>query len=289
METVQLKILSKTLDDIKHQNGVEYWLARELCPILGYTRWESFQDVLVRAKNACKNSGANIDDHFRDVPKMVESGIATKDIGDIKLTRYACYLVAVNGDPRKEAIAFAQAYFVSSTRQFEVLQERMIELERLDSREKLKITEKEFADMAFSRGVDSKGIAYVRSVGDKALFGGRSTNEMKQKLHIKDNKPLADFLPNITLKAKDLATAMTTESARKKNIRGAQGLANEHQGSNQNIRMALVKTGIYPEELPAAEDIKKIESKHRKEKKELEKRQREELEKASQKQIESKN
>lgn len=284
MESKHLKLLYETLDDIRHENGVEYWYASELFPVLGYAKLENFQAPVERAKEACKRSGSVVGDHFLDVQKMVDIGSGAKrEVDDIKLTRYACYLIAVNGDPRKEEIAFAQAYFITQTRRIEVLEKKMIELERLDAREKLKVTEKEFGAMAYSRGVDGQGIAQIRSFGDQALFGGQSTDEMKKKLGVGKNKPLADVLPNVTLKAKDLATAMTTENARRKNLHGKRPILNEHIVSNKSVRSALVSTNIYPEELPAAEDIKKIETRHRKERKALQEKQKKELAEAVEK------
>lgn len=284
MEQQHLQLLAKTLDDIKHQNGVEYWFARELFSILGYSRWDSFEPVLRRAKDACSNSGESIPNHFQDLTRMVEIGSeAQRPLADIKLTRYACYLITINGDPRKEQIAVAQAYFVTQTRSIEMLQKRMEELERIDAREKLKITEKDFSDMLFSRNVDGAGMGEIRAKGDSALFGGKTTEEMKQQLNVKHKQPLADYLPNVTLKAKDLATAMTIEKTRKDNLMGKQIILNEHIVNNKNVRTALVNTNIYPESLPAAEDIKKIEAKHRKETRELQKRQAKELAEASKK------
>lgn len=283
MEQGQLELLAKTLDDIRHQNGVECWYARELFPLLGYARWENFETAINRAKDSCRKTGADIEVHFRDVTKTIEMpNGASKTINDLKLTRYACYLITLNGDPKKEAIAFAQAYFVTQTRTIELLQQRMAELERIDAREKLKITEKEFGNMAFSRGVDGKGIAEIRAKGDEALFG-RTTDDMKEKLGIEHKKPLANYLPNVTLKAKDLATAMTIEKSRKNNLSGKAQIRDEHVTNNQNVRGALTKTGIFPESLPAAEDIEKIEARHRKEMKELQKKQRAELDQASKK------
>lgn len=284
MEQGQLELLAKTLDDIRHQNGVECWYARELYPSLGYARWENFETAINRAKESCRKTGASVEVHFRDITKTIEMpNGASKEITDIKLTRYACYLVTLNGDPKKEAIAFAQAYFVTQTRTIELLQQRMAELERIDAREKLKTTEKEFSEMAFSRGVDGRGIGEIRAKGDEALFGGRTTDEMKQKLGVESRKPLADYLPNVTLKAKDLATAMTIEKTRRDNLSGKNEIREEHVTNNQNVRGALTKTGIYPESLPAAEDIKKIEVRHRKEMKALQKKQRAELGCASKK------
>lgn len=282
METAQIKVLYKTLDDIKHiEDGLEFWYARELYPILGYTKWQNFEVAINRAKEACEKSGSDIADHFTGASKPIISGKNTEqEIDDVKLTRYACYLTALNGDPRKEEIAFAQAYFVTQTRKMEFIEQRMAELERLTVREKLSLTEKEFASVAFGRGVDGRGLGEIRSFGDKALFGGKSTDEMKKKLGITKVKPLADFLPDITLKAKDLATAMTTENTKRKDLQGKGKILQEHVTSNSSVRGALVNTGIYPESLPPAEDINKLKARHKKEMKELQIRHKKELESA---------
>jgi DNA-damage-inducible protein D len=278
MESTQLKLLHQTLDDIKHQNGVEFWYARELYPILGYSRWEGFETVVTRAKESCLKSGGRVEDHFQDVTKMVPIGSgAEKEVPDIKLNRYACYLIALNGDPKKEEIAFAQAYFVSQTRSFEVLTQKMEEMGRLETREKLKLTEKDFSAMAFSRGVDGPGIARVRSAGDQALFGGKTTDEMKEKLGVRSSRALADYLPDVTLKAKDLAAAITTENVRRENLQGENQIKGKHITSNQSVRTALTSTGIFPESLPAGEDIKKVESRQRKEMKAFVAKQKAEL------------
>ena len=268
MESGQLKILYVTLDDIRHvdESGFEYWLATELYPVLGYSQWNKFVLVVERANLACINSGGISKNHFQIIGGLN----SIIDAGDIKLTRYACYLVAVNGDPKKQEIAFAQAYFITQTRRFEVLEAKMEEYARLNSRNKLIITEKEFGDFALARGVDGKGIGMIRSRGDQELFGGVKTSEMKESLGIPDKKPLADFLPNITLKAKDLATAMTTENAKRKNLSGLIPIGREHVVNNKNVREALVKTGIYPESLAIAEDVKIIQKRHEKELSEIE-------------------
>ena len=279
METTQLKVLYKTLDDIKHtEDGIEFWYARELYPVLGYTRWDNFHTTLQRAKEACKKAKGSVEDHFLHVQEKTTIGHGIeKEIDNIKLTRYACYLTALNGDPRKEEIAFAQAYFVTQTRKMEFIEQRMAELERLTVREKLSLTEKEFAALVFSRGVDGRGLGEIRSFGDRALFGGKSTDDMKKRLGIAKVKPLADFLPDITLKAKDLATAMTSENTRRKDLQGKGKILQEHVTSNSSVRGALVKTGIYPESLPPAEDIKKLKTRHKKETKELQARHKKEL------------
>jgi DNA-damage-inducible protein D len=279
METVQLKVLYKTLDDIKHvEDGIEFWYARELYPILGYTKWENFETAINRAKEACERSGSSISDHFPGARKRIITGKNTEqEISDIKLTRYACYLTALNGDPRKEEIAFAQAYFVTQTRKIEVIEQRMAELERIDAREKLSVTEKEFAALAFSRGVDGRGLGEIRSFGDKALFGGKTTDDMKKKLGVPKRDALADALPKVTIIAKELATAITTENTKRKDLQGKGSILKEHVTSNSSVRGALIKSNIYPESLPLAEDIKKIKARHKKEMRELQKRHREEL------------
>lgn len=269
IEPKRLEVLHKTLDDICHHNGSDSWYASELYLALGYKTMESFEPAIKRAKESCKNSGGNVDAHFIKITK--DDGVT-----DTKLTRYACYFISVNGNPKIEQIAFAQAYFVSKTRQLEVLQDKMLEYERLGSREKLKITEKEFAAMLVARGVtEGRDIGVIKSYGDKAFYGGLTTDDMKKRLQVDSKRPIADFLPNVTLKAKDLATAMTNENTRTKGLYGKGTILNEHVSSNKNVRRALTESGIFPERLPAEEDIKKIESKHRKEIKELEKQRKE--------------
>jgi DNA-damage-inducible protein D len=278
MENTQLQVLYKTFDETRRENGVEYWYARDLYPLLGYLRWENFETAIQRAKEACGKAGGSVADHFREVTKMVKIGSdAEKEISDIKLTRYACYLITLNGDPRKIEIAFAQAYFVTQTRKMEVIEQRMAELERLTAREKLTMTEKAFAALAFSRGVDGRGISEIRSFGDKALFGGKTTDDMKKKLGVKKNTPLADILPEVTISAKEFATAITTENTRRKDLQGKGSILGEHVTNNKNVRGVLIKSNIYPESLLAAEDIKKIKSRHKKERLELEKKHRKEL------------
>ena len=270
MENNQLQILYKTFDETRRENGVEYWYARDLYPLLGYTKWENFETALERGKEACKKAGGNVNDHFLGVRKVIRVGKgAEMEVSDYKLTRYACYLTTLNGDPRKIEIAFAQAYFVTQTRKMEVIEQRMAELERITAREKLTVTEKTFAAMAFSRGVDGRGISEIRSFGDKALFGGKTTDDMKKRLGAKKNTPLADVLPEVTISAKEFATAITTENTRKKNLQGKGSILNEHVINNENVRGVLIKSNIYPESLPSAEDIKRIKSRHKKETKKL--------------------
>ncbi len=245
---------------VQREEGVEFWLARALMALLGYDRWENFAKVIDRAKTSCEKGGIPITDHFREVTKMIAlpKG-ATRAIDDIMLTRYACYLIAQNGDPRKEQIAFAQSYFALQTRKQELIAERLALSERLSARQKLVATETELSKMIYERGVDDKGFARIRSKGDSALFGGRSTLTMKKQLGVPDGRPLADFLPTITIKAKDLATEMTNFNVKKNDLRGENAIAGEHVQNNLDVRSVLTQRDIRPEELPPEEDIKKLE------------------------------
>jgi len=253
--------LSKTFEEsVYEQDGVEYWLARNLQVLLEYSEWRNFLQVVDKAKIACKNAGQNIPDHFVDVNKMVALGSgAQREIDDIMLTRYASYLIAQNGDPRKERIAFAQSYFALQTRKQELLEERIALTERLQAREKLVATETELSKIIYDRGVDGQGFGRIRSKGDQALFGGHTTMQMKKKMGIPDNRPLADFLPTITIKAKDLATEITNFNVTKKDLNGESGITSEHVKNNTDVRNLLAKSGIEPESLPPEEDIKKLE------------------------------
>jgi DNA-damage-inducible protein D len=253
--------LRKELENALHEaDGTEFWLAREIAPILGYDRWENFANVLEKSKIACANSEQMVGDHFRDVTKMIDlpKG-ATREISDVALTRYACYLIAQNGDPRKETIAFAQSYFALQTRKQELIEERIALTERLAAREKLRDTETELSKNIFERGVDSQSFARIRSKGDAALFGGPPTMAMKKRLGVPDNRPLADFLPTVTIKAKDLATEMTNFNVKKNDLQGEGTITDEHVQNNSEVRGVLTSRGIYPEALPPEEDIKKLE------------------------------
>ena len=245
---------------VRKEEGVEFWLARDLMALLGYDRWENFAKVIDRAKVSCEKGAIPITDHFREVTKMIAlpKG-ATRAIDDIMLTRYACYLIAQNGDPRKEQIAFAQGYFALQTRKQELIEERLALSERLSARQKLVATETELSKMIYERGVDDKGFARIRSKGDSALFGGHSTLTMKKQLGVPDGRPLADFLPTITIKAKDLATEMTNFNVKKNDLRGENAIAGEHVQNNLDVRGVLTQRDIRPEELPPEEDIKKLE------------------------------
>lgn len=261
MQKDLVKQLNKTFEESSYtQEGVEYWMARDLQKLLDYAEWRNFLQVIDKAKTACLNSRQNISDHFVDVNKMVRLGSGSeREIDDIMLTRYACYLIAQNGDPKKEPVAFAQSYFAIQTRKQEILEERIALVERLRAREKLADTESELSGIAYERGVDGKGFARLRSKGDQVLFGGYNTLEMKKKLAIPENRPLADFLPTITIKAKDLAAEITGFNSKKNNLRGEPSITGEHVKNNQDVRDLLGKSGIKPEDLPPEEDIKKLE------------------------------
>lgn len=251
---------------------VEVWFARDLMSQLGYSKWGNFQTAIGRAIDSCRTQGIDAEDYFRSVRRTVELGNgATRDVEDYMLTRYAGYLIAQNGDPRKEQIAFAQSYFAVQTRKAELIEERLNHISRLETRERLRASEKQLSQNIYERGVDEKGFGRIRSKGDTALFGGHTTEDMKQRLGIKGTRPLADFLPTLTIAAKNLATEMTNYNVEKADLYGENSITREHIQNNRSVREMLGKRGIKPEELPAAEDIKKLERRVAAEEKKLEK------------------
>jgi DNA-damage-inducible protein D len=252
--------LFKNFEESAHIDGeVEYWFARELQILLGYNDWRNFEVCIEKAKIACTTAKQKISDHFSDVGKMIAMPkLANKEIKDIKLTRYACYLIAQNGDPRKEQIAFAMNYFAIQTRKQELLEQRMNDWERVQAREKLTLSEKELAGIIFERDVDTVGFARIKSKGDAALFGGYNTSDMKLRLEVPKKRPLADFLPTVTIKAKDFANEITSHNLKKdRTLQGEPTITNEHITNNKNVREVLTKTGIFPESLSKGEDILK--------------------------------
>lgn len=261
MEKDTISKLNKSFEEYAYeQDGVEYWLARELQELLGYTDWRNFSNAINKAKESCETTNERVLDHFVDINKMVKIGSgAERKQEDIMLTRYACYLIAQNGDAKKQQIAFAQSYFAIQTRKQELLEERIQLMERLAAREKLAATETELSKNIFERGVDNKGFAIIRSKGDGAMFGGHNTSAMKRKLGIAENRPLADFLPTITITAKQLATEITNFNVKKNDLKGETKITTEHVKNNKDVRALLGKSGIKPEQLPAEEDIKKLE------------------------------
>ncbi len=238
---------------------VECWSARELQDILGYTQWRNFQKVIEKAKEAAQNAGQLLSDHFADISKMVEIGSATKrPLKDVALTRYACYLIAQNGDAAKSEIAFAQTYFAVQTRKQEIIEQRLLDVARLTARDKLSKSEKKLSALIFERGVSESDFALIRSKGDAALFGGNTTADMKRKLSVPSNRPLADFLPTLTIKAKDFATELTSHNVVEKDLQGEVDISMEHIENNLATREILLKRGVKPENLPSAEDTHKV-------------------------------
>lgn len=241
--------------------GVECWSARELQTILGYSQWRNFKNVIDKAEKSCEQAGEATKNHFAEFSKMVEIGSgAQKPIEDIALTRYACYLIAQNGDATtKSEIAFAQTYFAVQTRKQEIIEKRLLDVARVTAREKLSQSEKKLSGIIFERGVDNKSFAIIRSKGDQALFGGRTTNDMKRILQIPANRPLADFLPTLTIKAKDFATELTSHNVVDKDLKGDAQITKEHIENNLAVRKILNDRGVKPEKLAPSEDVKKVE------------------------------
>lgn len=263
MDSRRIEQIKEQFDNaiqITEDEQVEFWYARDLMKLLGYTEWRNFENAVKRAIVSCETSNIQSNDHFVEVNKLITVGKgARRPVNDYMLTRYACYLVAMNGDTTKEEIAFAQGYFAVQTRKQELIEERIAYIERTQARNRLKESEKRLSQNIYERGVDDDGFARIRSRGDQALFGGHSTKDMKAKLGVKDNRPLADFLPTLTIAAKNLATEMTNYNVESKNLYGEPAITGEHVQNNTEIRKMLGERGIKPEELPPAEDIKKLD------------------------------
>ena len=261
MKTEIVHSLTNTFEAHAQQteSGIEYWLARDIQHLLGYSKWDNFLNVVSKAKTACEVSERAVADHFADVGKTIAMPKgAEKEVPDIMLTRYACYLIAQNGDPKKQEIAFAQTYFAMQTRRAELIEQRLLEAERVQARKKLSATEKELSSIIFEQTGGNQDFAMIRSKGDQALFG-KSTQAMKAQWKVPDNRPLADFAPTIILKAKDFATEITIFNARQHQMNSEAAISKEHITNNEAVRQTLLERGIRPESLPASEDVKKVE------------------------------
>lgn len=260
MKKEQIQQLFTQFENARQQvEGIECWSARDLQGILGYAKWDNFFKVIEKARIAAESSGIPVADHFAGVGKMVPLGSgAEREIPDVMLTRYACYLVAQNGDSAKSEIAFAQTYFAVQTRRQEIIEKRLLDVTRVSAREKLTKSERKLSGILYERGVDDMGFAIIRSKGDQVLFGGYTTQMMKFKLKISDSKPLADFLPTLTIKAKDFANELTSHNTETKDLKGVNAITQEHIENNKAVRKMLLERGVKPEELPADEDVQKV-------------------------------
>ena len=273
MDKNRIVAIKQGFDAVIHKvedTDVEFWFARELMQLLGYERWENFDKVIQRAMESCKTAGVKVSNHFREVTKMITVGKGAKrNVKDYMLTRYACYLIAQNGDPKKDEIAFAQSYFAVQTRKQELIEERIAYIERTEARGRLRESEIRLSQNIYERGVDDAGFGRIRSKGDSALFGGHTTQEMKERLGVKDNRPLADFLPTLTIAAKNLAVEMTNYNVEEKDLQGELAITTEHIQNNSSVRDMLGQRGIKPEELPPSEDIRKLERRVKKQERKI--------------------
>jgi DNA-damage-inducible protein D len=267
---IQLHSQFEKMVQIDGETGASFWCARDLQGLLGYSRWENFQKVIEKAITACKTTGYDVRNHFLEITKMVDVGSgAQREVSDMALTRYACYLIAQNGDPSKDQIAFAQTYFAVQTRKQEIVEKHLAAAERVNARRKLTASEKELSGVIFERLGDNESFAKIRSKGDAALFGGMTTSEMKDRLSVPHGRPLADFLPTISIKAKDFANEITNFTVKQRDLRNETAISQEHIKNNEDVRFLLTSRGIVPENLPAAEDIRKVERRLQSEQKRL--------------------
>jgi DNA-damage-inducible protein D len=263
MKRALIHKLAATLEKLVHKEtatGTEFWLARDLQKVLGYQRWSNFEKVIQKAMHACELAGNDASDHFLPIDKMEElASKKSQQVSDYALTRYACYLIAQNANSAKEAVAFAQTYFALQTRRQEMIESRLADQERIDARKKLSQSEKVLSGLIYEHVENEGGFRRIRTKGDQALFGGVTTRQMKRRLKTPKGRALADFLPTITIKAKDFANEITNFSIKRDYLHTEAQIAREHIKNNREIRKLLGRRKIKPEELPAAEDVRKVE------------------------------